>query len=68
MLILNLLKSELKAMIKRIVLHVLKNINDIFLAALIIELFVLMIDLASQFFFTDEIMQLTNSLKQSQKK
>lgn len=68
MLILNLLKSELKAMIKRIVLHVLKNINDIFLAALIIELFVLMIDLASQLFFTDEIMQLTNSLKQSQKK
>ena len=55
-------------MIKRIVLHVLKNINDIFLAALIIELFVLMIDLASQLFFTDEIMQLTNSLKQSQKK
>ena len=68
MLILNLLKSEVKAMIKRIVLHVLKNINDIFLAALIIELFVLMIDLASQLFFTDEIMQLTNSLKQSQKK
>ena len=68
MLILNLLKSELKAMIKRIVLHVLKNINDIFLAALIIELFVLMIDLASQLFFTDEIMPLTNSLKQSQKK
>ena len=68
MLILNLLKSELKAMIKRIVLHVLKNINDIFLAALIIELFVLMIDLASQLFFTDEIIQLTNSLKQSQKK
>ena len=45
-------------------LHILKNINHIFLSALLTKLYVLMIDLASQLFFTEEKMQSINLLKQ----
>ena len=34
--------------------HILKNINDIFLAILLTKLYALMIDLASQLFFTKD--------------
>ena len=45
-------------------LHILKNIKIIFFAVLLTKLFVLMIDLASQLFFTEEKMQSINLLKQ----
>ena len=44
--------------------NTLKDIKIIFLAFLLIKFFVLMINLASQLFFTEEKMQFLNSLKQ----
>ena len=49
-------------------LHILTNIKHLFLAALLIKVFVLMINLASQLFFTEEKMQSMNLLKQFLKK
>ena len=48
--------------------HILKNIKIMFLAVLLTKLFVLMIDLASQLFFTEEKMHSMNLLKQFSKK
>ena len=51
-------------------LHTLKNIRNTFLNVLLIKLFVLIINLVNQLFFTDEEMQFIkaiNSLKQSLK-
>ena len=42
----------------------LKNIKNTFLAVLLINLFVLMINLVNQFFFTEEKMQSIDLLKQ----
>ena len=59
MLILNLFLKDLGVVIKEIMLHTLKNIKNAFLAVLLAKLFVLMIDLANQLFFTDENLKLT---------
>ena len=67
MLIFNVLLKELKAVIGVIMLHTLKNIRNTFLNVLLIKLFVLIINLVNQLFFTDEEMQFIkaiNSLKQ----
>ena len=45
-------------------LHILKNIKIIFFAVLLTKLFLLMIDLASQLFFTEGKIQSINLLKQ----
>ena len=50
--------------IEMMILNILKNIKHTFLAVLLINLFVLIINLASQFFFIEEKMRLINSLKQ----
>ena len=50
-------------MIKRKTHHILKNIKIIFLSVLLTNLYVLMIDLANQLFFTEEKMQSINVLK-----
>ena len=47
-----------------IILDIIKNIKIIFLAALLTKLFVLMINLVNQLFFTEEKMQSINLLKQ----
>ena len=47
-----------------IILHTPKNIKIIFLAILLIKSLLLMINLVSQLFFTEEEMQSINSLKQ----
>ena len=52
----------------KIIVHTLKNIKITFLAVLLINLFVLIIDLVKKLFFSEEIMQLIESLKQSLKK
>ena len=59
MLILNLFLKDLGVVIKEIMLHTLKNIKNAFLEVLLAKLFVLMIDLANQLFFTDENLKLT---------
>ena len=59
MLILNLFLKDLGVVIKEIMLHTLENIKNAFLAVLLAKLFVLMIDLANQLFFTDENLKLT---------
>ena len=46
-------------------LHILKNIKITFLAVFLTKLYVLMINLASQLFLTEEKMQSINLLKQS---
>ena len=50
-------------MIKKIILHALKNIRNTFLAVLPTKLLELMIDSASQLFFTEEKMQSTILVK-----
>ena len=50
-------------MIKTIILNILKNIRNTFLAVLPIKLFVSMINLASHLFFIEEKMQSINVLK-----
>ena len=50
-------------MIKTIILHVLKNIGNTFLAVLPIKLLVSMINLASHLFFIEEKIQSINVLK-----
>ena len=50
--------------IEVMILDILKNIKHTFLAGLLINLFALIINLASQFFFIEEKMRLINSLKQ----
>ena len=62
------LLKRVKSNNKKIILHVLKIIKIIFLAALITKLFVLMINLANQVFFTEEKLQSINLLKQFLKK
>ena len=62
------MEKELKVLIEMIMLHILTNIKHLFLAALLIKVFVLMINLASQLFFTEEKMQSMNLLKQFLKK
>ena len=52
MLILNGMGNELEVVIDIIILHMLKNIRNIFLAALPIALFVVMINLLNQLFLT----------------
>ena len=47
----------------KIMLNLLKNIKIIFLAALLTKLFVLMINLVNQLFFTEEKMQSIKLLK-----
>ena len=64
MLILNVIWKELEVVIKITILHTLKNIKHVFLAVLLTKLFVLMIDSASQLFFTKEKMRFIESLKQ----
>ena len=49
---------------EKILLHILKNIKIIFLAVLITKLYVLMINLASHLFFTEEKIQSINVLQQ----
>ena len=49
---------------KKIMLHALKNIRHIFLAVLLAKLFVLMINLVNQLFFTRKKMQSIDLLKQ----
>ena len=49
---------------KKIILHTLKNIGNTFFAVLRTKLFVLMKNLAIQFFFTEEKIQSIDSLKQ----
>ena len=51
-------------MIEIIILHILKSIRNIFLAGLLTKLYVLMIDLANQLFFTEVKMQSIYLLKQ----
>ena len=58
------LLKRVRAIDKIIMLHRLKNIKIIFFAVLLTKLFVLMINLASQLFFTEEKMQSINLLKQ----
>ena len=48
----------------KIMLNLLKNIKIIFLAALLTKLFVLMINLVNQLFFTEEKMQSIKLLKE----
>ena len=55
--------KELKAMLEIKKLHILKNIKIIFLAVLLTKLYILMMNLASQLFFTDEKMKSMNVLK-----
>ena len=50
-------------MIKKIILHGFKNIRNTFLAVLPTKLFELMIDSASQLFFTEEKIPSTNLVK-----
>ena len=50
-------------MIKTIILHVLKNIRNTFLAVLPIKLFVSMTNLANHLLFIEEKMQSINVLK-----
>ena len=50
--------------IEVMILDILKNIKHTFLAVLLINLFALIINLASQFFFIEEKMRLINPLKQ----
>ena len=45
-------------------LHALKNVNHTFLAVFLVNLCVLMINIASQLFFTEEKLRFINSLKQ----
>ena len=52
MLILNLFQKELGVVIEKIMLHTLKNFRYMFLAVLLTKLFVLMINLVDQLFFT----------------
>ena len=52
MLILNGMGNELEVVIDIIILHMLKNIRNIFLAALPITLFVVMTNLVNQLFLT----------------
>ena len=56
--------NGLKEIIAKIILHIKKNIKIIFLAVFYTKLYVLMIDLANQLFFTEEKMQSKNLLKQ----
>ena len=51
-------------MIEIIILYIPKNIKHIFLVVLLIKLFVLIIDSASQVFLTEEEMRFIHSLKQ----
>ena len=53
MLILNAMYKELGAVIVVIILHTLKDIKRMFLVVLLTKLFVLIINLASQLFFTE---------------
>ena len=53
----------LEVMIKIIVLHILKKVKIIFLAVLLIKLCVLMIDLTSHSFFTEEKVEFIDLLK-----
>ena len=46
-----------------IMIRILKNINHLFLAVLLAKLFVLMINLVNQLFFTEEKMQPIDLLK-----
>ena len=64
MLIFNLFQKGLIVMIETKILHIMKIINVIFLAVLLTKLYALMIDLGTQFFFTEEKMQSINLLKQ----
>ena len=50
-------------MMEIIILHTPKSIKNIFLTDLLIKLFLLMINLANQLFFTEEKMQSINLLK-----
>ena len=51
-------------MMEIIILHALKNIKKVFHRVLLTKLFVLVITLVNQLFFTDEKMQLIDLLKQ----
>ena len=51
-------------MMEIIILHTLKNIKKAFHRVLLTKLFVLVINLVNQLFFTDEKMQLIDLLKQ----
>ena len=54
MMILNEILKELGVVIEIVIPHTLKNIKHIFLAVLLKKLFVLMINLVNQLFFTEE--------------
>ena len=55
-------------MIEVIILYILRNIKNIFLAVSLTKLYVSMIDLVNQWFFREEKMQSINLLKQFLKK
>ena len=57
------LLTEVKSMIEIIIFPALTNMKIIFFEVLLKRLCVLMIDLASQLFFTEEKMQFIDSLK-----
>ena len=64
MLILNVMRKELRALIGALILHTLKNIKQISFAVLLIKLFVLIINSGSQLFFSEEKIRFIDSLKQ----
>ena len=55
--------KELRIVTEVKIIHTLKNINNTFLPVLLTKSFVVMINLVSQSFFTEEEIQLINLLK-----
>ena len=55
--------KELRIVTEVKIIHTLKNINNTFLPVLLRKSFVVMINLVSQSFFTEEEIQLINLLK-----
>ena len=66
MLILNVLEKQLKVILLSVILifHTQENVKIIFLAVLLIRLFVLTINSVKKLFFTEEKKLFTNSLNQ----
>ena len=63
MLILNVMLNELKIVAEVIILHTLKKIKTMFLALLPVKFFVLMINLISHMFFTEDKMRFIDLLQ-----
>ena len=60
MLILNVIQKKLMLMVETKTLRILKNTKIIFLVALLTNLYVMMINLADQLFFTEKKIQFIN--------